>query len=210
MRLDMALAAKSPTKQEFTIPSLCDASAEYAALVARKDGLFAQKATTEKEIAGLVKALRTVPHAERHSKAVAELVGDHLPNSESPRPSRERLNELQQHLNAIDKAIRVIDSRIGTERSKASAVVCDLVQDEHRRRVRDVCFKLIELREAMLSYSQMVDELNDQDVQWSRLSPSQLLVLGEPRSPQSPAAHYLRTMVKTGFLDPSEVPKAIR
>ena len=205
----MALAAKSPTKPEFSIPSLCEASPEYAALIARKEGLFAQKATTEKEIALVVKALRTMPPAERHSKAVADLVGDHVSNGKSPRPSRERLNERQQHLNAIDKALRVINSRIANERSKASAVVCDLVHDEHRRRVRDVCFKLLELREAMLSYSQMVDELNDQDVQWSRLSPSQLLVLGEPRGPNSPAAHYLRAMVKTGFLDRNEVPKAI-
>ncbi|WP_156438429.1 hypothetical protein [Bradyrhizobium valentinum] len=105
----MALAAKSPTKPDFKVPSLCEASPEYAALIARREGLFAQKATTEKEIAGLIKALRTVPPAERHSKAVAELVGDHISQSEPPRPSRERLNELQQHLNAIDKATRVVD-----------------------------------------------------------------------------------------------------
>jgi hypothetical protein len=202
-------AMKSRTEPEFAIPSLGEASPEYAALVARKEGLFAQKGTTEREIARVVEVLRTLPRA-LHQAKIAEMVGDQVPQSESPHPSIERLNELKQHLRAIDQAILVIDSRLSTARTKASTVICDRVKDEHRRRVRDVCFRLINLREAMLSYSQMTEELTDKDVSWASLSPSQLFVLGHPLDSQSSAARYLREMVRTGFLDQKEVPDLIR
>jgi chaperonin cofactor prefoldin len=208
----MALAAiksKNTDNTDFAVPSLAEASPEYAALIARKEGLFDQKATTEREIARLGDVLRALPRALQQAK-IAELVGDQVPQGESPRPSIERLNELKQHVHAIDKAIEVIESRISTERGRASAVICDHVRDEHRRRAREVCLRLLHLREAMLSYSDLAEELNDKDVSWARLSPSQLLTLGHPRDPQSQTAYYLRTMVKAGFLDQNEIPKQIR
>jgi hypothetical protein len=208
----MALAAikmKSTENTEFAVPSLAEASPEYAALVARKEGLFDQKATTEREIARLGGVLRTLPRVLQQAK-IAELVGDQVPQGESPRPSIERLNELKQHLHAIDQAIPVIESRITIERGRASLIICDQVRDEHRRRAREVCLRMLHLREAMLSYSDLAEELNDKDVSWARLSPSQPLFCGHPREQQSQLAYYLRTMVKTGFLDQNEVPKAIR
>ena len=45
----MALAALKSAKRELTIPSLGEASPQYAALVARKDELNAQRATTGAE-----------------------------------------------------------------------------------------------------------------------------------------------------------------
>jgi hypothetical protein len=142
----MALAAiksKNTTEStEFAVPSLAEASPEYAALVARKAGLFDQKATTEKEIARLADVLRTLPRALQQVR-IAELVGDEVPQGESPRPSIERLNELKQHVHAIDQALLVIESRITIERGRASLIICDQVRDEHRRRAREVCLRLL-------------------------------------------------------------------
>ncbi|NYG49855.1 hypothetical protein GGD67_007354 [Bradyrhizobium sp. IAR9] len=205
----MAVAALKSAKREFAVPSLSEASPHYAKLVTRRDELHVQRAATDAEIHRLVGAMRTAPRALHRAK-IAELVGDPAPDGEAPVPSRERLNELRQHLSAIDEAISLIETGIAQERIKASVVVCEQAQDEHRRRVREMCFKLIELREAMLDYSELVDSFNAEDIAWSRLSPSQLLVLGNPRDRQSEAALYLRAAVKSGFLDQKEVPEAIR
>ncbi|SFH82446.1 hypothetical protein [Bradyrhizobium sp. cf659] len=205
----MAVAALKSAKREFVVPSLSEASPQYAKLLTRRNELQAQRATTDAEIRRLVTALQSTPR-ELHRTKIAELLGDQVPHGAEPAPSREQLNELRQHLSAIDEAVSLIETRIAQERIKASAVVCDQVQDEHRRRVRDICFKLIELREAMLAYSQLVDTFNDEDIAWSRLLPSQLLALGNPRDRQSEAALYLRAAVKSGFLDQNEVPEAVR
>ncbi|MBB4257294.1 hypothetical protein [Bradyrhizobium sp. CIR3A] len=205
----MAVAALKSAKREFAVPSLSEASPQYAKLLTLRDELHAQRRATDGEIVRLVGALRSAPKALHRAK-IAQLLGDQEPESEASAPSRERLNELRQHLSAIDEAISLNDTRIAQERIKASAVVCDQVQDEHRRRVRDICFRLIDLRETMLSYSQLVDTFNDEDIAWSRLSPSQLLALGNPRDRQSEVALYLRAAVKSGFLVQNEVPEAIR
>lgn len=205
----MAVAALKSAKREFAVPSLSEASPQYAKLVLRKEELHAERAATDKEIVRIAKALRTAPQVLHRAK-IAELLGDQIPGGETPAPSRERLNELRQHIIAIDEALSLIETRITQERIKASAVVCDQVHDEHRRRVRDICFKLIDLREAMLSYSQLADTFNDEDIAWSRLSPMPLLVLGNPRDRQSAAALYLREAYKSGFIDQKELPEAIR
>lgn len=203
----MAFAAKKPTDTEFVVPSLAEASPAYAELVARKAALLAAKQDAEAQLSRDNVAYRARP--SQMSEKVAVLVGDCAPG-DSPYPTAARIREQQVNLAAINQAVSVIDTRISAERGRASLVVCDQVRGEHRRLVRDMCLKLIELRESMAAYAVFADTLNDRDIAWSSLSPSQLLVLGHPLDPQSRTATYLREKVKDGFLDPMEVPAKIR
>ncbi|BBC00200.1 hypothetical protein BE61_56560 [Bradyrhizobium elkanii USDA 61] len=205
--MHMAAALKS-AKQEFLVPTLSEASPQYAELAQRKRDLLAQKVTIEADISRTSKALRA-PAAPRINAEVARLIGDEVP-SDGSYPSRQRLGELQQQLRELNAAIAIIESRLGIERGKTSMLICDQVRDEHRRRARDVCFKLLELREAMLAYTELADALNEREIAWGSLSPSQLLALGHPLDPQSRTAIYLRSMVSHGFLDTNEVPAKIR
>jgi hypothetical protein len=203
----MAPAAEKLLETEFKVPSLAEASPAYAELVARKAALLTTKQEAEAQLARDEAAYRSRP--SQMSEKVAVLVGDCAPG-ESAYPTGARIREQQINLAAINQAVSVIDTRISAERGRASLVVCDQVRGEHRRLVRDVCFKLIELREYMAAYSAFADTLNDQDIAWGSLLPSQLLALGHPLDPQSRTAIYLREKVKDGFLDPKEVPAKIR
>lgn len=196
-----------PAKAEFIVPTLAEASPNYAELVARKTSLLDAKQVAHAQLVRDEAVYRARP--SQMSEKVAVLVGDCAPG-ESAYPTAAKIREQQTNLAAIDQAISVIDKRLSAERGKASLVVCDQVREEHKRLVRDMCAKLMDLRESMLAYQTLADALNDGDVAWSPLSPSQLLALGHPLDPQSRLALYLREKVKDGFLDPTEVPVKIR
>jgi len=202
----MAAAVKMK-EREFSVPSLSEASPQYAELAGRKTALLAQKVATEADISRIKKEMGK-PRPLPYSAKVAELIGE--PVTEASEPLANQRRELEKHLHAINQAIAVVESRLSIERGKASLIICDQVRDEHRRLARDVCFKLIDLRQAMLAYSEFADALNDGDIAWSSLSPSQLLALGHPLDPQSRTALHLRSMVANGFLDKDEVPKQIQ
>jgi hypothetical protein len=192
----MALAAKKIADTEFKVPSLADASPHYAELVERKANLLASKLEAETQLSRDQVAFRARP--SQMSEKVAVLVGDVAPG-ESTYPTAIRMREQATNIAALTQAITVIDTRINSERGKASLIVCDQVRDEHRRLVREVCFRLMDLREAMMAYQLFADTLNDQDIAWSSLSPS-----------QSRTAAYLREKLKEGFLDPKEIPARFR
>ncbi|MDN4982306.1 hypothetical protein QY049_03590 [Bradyrhizobium sp. WYCCWR 13022] len=200
-------ALKSAKQKDFTIPSLAEASPKYAEMIARRQQLLTDASSTDAEIARVEVQIRGVPRELRRAK-VAELVGDQIPDAPSATP--ERLRELQQHARALKDAVSVLDTRIGQERTNASVAICNQVREEHHRRAREVCLKLIDLRQSMLAYAELIDALNAEDVAWSYLGPAQLLALGNPRDNQSRMAIYLRQMVEAGHLDATEVPQAIR
>src|SRR5262249_48250477 len=139
---------------------------------------------------------------------IAELIGDRLPDTAIP--TRERLAELQQHARALKEAVAVLEGRISQERLAASALVCDQVSEEHRRRAREISLRLLDVREAMLGYVKLVDLLNSEDIAWSHIGPAQVLALGDPHDRQSRLALYLRQMAEAGHLDATEIPEAIR
>jgi hypothetical protein len=192
--------------KEFIVPTLAEASPNYAELVARKTSLFDAKQVAHAQLVRDEAAYRARP--SQMSEKVAVLVGDCAPG-ESAYPTAAKIREQQTNLAAIDQAISVIDKRLSAERGRASLMVCDQVRGEHRRLVRDMCARLMDLRESMLAYQILADDLNDKDIAWSPLSPSQLLALGHPLDSQSRLAIYLRDKAKDGFLDAKEIPAKI-
>ncbi|MEH2477530.1 hypothetical protein V1282_000887 [Nitrobacteraceae bacterium AZCC 2146] len=203
----MAFAAKKPTETEFIVPSLAEASPAYAELVARKTNLLASLQDAETQLRRDEVAFRARP--SQMSEKVAVLVGDVAPGG-SAYPTAALIREQQVMIAAIKQAKSVIETRLSAERGKASLAVCDQVRGEHRRLVRDMCAKLMDLRESMLAYQTLADALNDKDIAWSPLSPSQLLALGHPLDSQSRLAMYLRDKAKDGFLDLKEIPAKFR
>jgi hypothetical protein len=203
----MALAAKKPIETEFIVPTLAEASPAYAELVARKSNLLASMQEAETQLRRDEAAFRARP--SQMSEKVAVLVGDVAPG-DSTYPTAARIREQQVMIAAIRQAITVIETRLSAERGKASLAVCDQVRGEHKRLVRNMCAKLLDLRESMLAYQALADALNDKDIAWSPLSPSQLLALGHPLDSQGRLAMYLREKVKDGFLDSKEIPAQYR
>src|SRR6188472_3764366 len=120
----MAFAAVKTKEREFTVPSLAEASPQYAELAARKTTLLAQKLEVEAEILRVFRALRA-PAARTYSDRVAELIGEEVPSGDAVRPTQGRLIERERHLQSITQAIAVIESRLGSERGKASLIICD-------------------------------------------------------------------------------------
>jgi len=203
----MALAIlKSPPKREkekLVIPTLDQISATYAGLTARKAELHAQKSKVEAEIAEVRKVLASGD--TRPKSRLAALLGD-MTTENSPEPSLTRLAELQALAEDLRQALVVLEDRIVHAAQEASGLICDLVRDEHRQRARGVCLKLISLREAMLEYLDLVDQLNARDIAWEQLGPSHLMALGDPRDWQSTGARYLYSACERGFIDANELP----
>ncbi|MEK9284736.1 MULTISPECIES: hypothetical protein [unclassified Bradyrhizobium] len=150
--------------------------------------------------------VRGAPRELRRAK-VAELVGDQVPNS--PEATPERLRELQQHARALKDAVKVLEDRLGHERTAASVIVCNQVREEHSRRARETCLKLLELHAAMLAYAELVDALNAEDIAWSYLGPAQLLALGNPRD-NSLDWRFTSGKWSRPDMDVTELPQALR
>ncbi|MCC8972158.1 hypothetical protein [Bradyrhizobium brasilense] len=204
----MSIAALKSAKQKaFAVPTLAEASPKYAEIIERRQNLLTELSSTDAEAARVEVQVRSGPRELRRAK-VAELVGDQVSAVAVPTP--ERLMELRQHVRALKDAVSVLDQRIGEERTRASIIICDQIRPEHHRRAREMCLRLLKLHEAMLSYAELTEALNAEDVSWSHMGPAQLLALGGPRDSQSRMAIWLREMVQAGHLDATEIPQALR
>lgn len=171
--LKKAAAAVEP----FRVPTLIEGSAEYAALVAKRDELFEKQPALRVERLELERAITESP-APTLRPGVAELLGE---SSDSTTGLRARLAEVAKLERDVEAALEVIRERLAVARTAASKAICSQVKPEYGRRVAAICDALKAVAAARAEYDALRDELEREDVAWGSLGPVFLGFLGDAR-----------------------------
>jgi hypothetical protein len=195
--------------------TLEDASETYARLVAKREELAGPHlGALQRELDEVVKKLKTADPANAVTGRVAQLLADLDPEARQESAGavelRARAAELRRQINDTHQALKVLEGRLSHERVLASLTVCKAVQPEYARRVAGMCRALLQAREALLEYQDLVDELERKDIAWTSLHPMHPLFLGRPNDNQGAVAHYLRNAAANGFISSSDIPERLR
>ena len=172
----MALLKKKPA-DEYRIPSLAEASPDYAVLLQQQADLLARQSELTKERRALEKQIAAIPNTGRRvSSRAAELLGD-SPDSESI--LRKKSAEIRGELSTFEEALEVLRRRLAEAKSPASQLVCSVVEPEYRRRVAAVVKAAIGLAAARSDYDDLRYQFEAEDIAWTGLGPLSLNFLGD-------------------------------
>jgi hypothetical protein len=193
------------------IPSLSEIDPTYTELEKKKNDLIADQSKDQKQVDDIFSELlengRSPAQRERDNR-IARLIDD--ATVEIPPDGRAQIPALNQRIEDRRLAIEVLNGKLDSERLVASKMICQRIGPEHSRRVVAMCRALIDLRDAMANYEQLVSELQSQDVAWTTLHPMQILFAGRPNDPQDRIGQYLREAEKFGFIEKSSIPPELK
>jgi hypothetical protein len=139
---------------------------------------------------------------------VAALTGD--AEAEASSEKSVELALLLQQAADFKSAIEVMRMKRAHERLVASKAICERFASEYTRRVALVCKRVLELRDAVANYEQMVGAFQDADVAWSRLRPMAPAFFGDTRDKHSAPAAFLHEAVRYGFIPATEIPQGYK
>lgn len=163
--------------EPFRVPSLAEASPDYAALIDKRQELLTQQSALTAERNELIRKIEEAP-APAMRPGVAALLGE---TSDSTTALRTRLSEVQRTLSDIDAALEVIRQRLAVARTGASKTICTAARPEYGRRVAALCEALWAVSAARAAYDDLRDEFERLDVSWGSLGPVSLGFLGDAR-----------------------------
>ncbi|QDB99777.1 hypothetical protein [Mesorhizobium sp. 8] len=192
----MALLKKAaPAAEEFRVPSLEESSTAYAALIDKRQELDQLRSGLERERSDLIQQIEADTRTASTVR-VAELLGDEG-DGFSKSHARARVAEIARQLGDIEQAHRVIRERLSVERGAASVKICDQVRAEYGRRVAAICKALEAANAAHREYEQLKNDLEAEDVAWTRLMPMPPRFLGDVRDGH--VHRYLREAKEAGY-----------
>lgn len=177
----------------FRVPSLAEASPEYAALLTKQQELRDQQARLNAERRDLEQKITEAP-APTMRPGVAALLGE---TSDSTTGLRARLGEVQRTLSDIDAALEVVRQRLAVARTSASKTICQAARPEYGRRVAAICDALKVVAVARAAYDDLRNEFDSQDVSWGSLGPLDLRFLGDARDGQ--VDRFIREARSAGY-----------
>jgi hypothetical protein len=186
--------AATPATQ-YDVPSLEDASPEYAELLKRQRELHAEQATLGFERKELEKKIRTAPKRE-YTASVAEILGEDVNDENLP---RKRLAEVVARDRDLTTAIEVLRQRLRVARTAASQAVIASVKPEYIRIVGEMGKAMQALDAVHREYVNMVDQFVAEDVAWTGLGVMTPHFLGSAREPERPIARWLRDAKEAGY-----------
>lgn len=174
----MALLKKKESADEFRVPSLSEASPEYAALLAKRDELNVRQGELRRDIREAEAKLRQVNDTpgERLSAEVAALLGD---SPDAAFGMRAQISELRKRADETETAIEILERRIQAAKSPASALVVAASREEYRKRATAVLQAAAELQTARLEYLDLRWQFEAEDIQWTTLGPLTIGFLGD-------------------------------
>ncbi len=184
-----AVSAAEP----FRVPSLAEASPDYAALVDKRQELLSQQSALTAERNELVRKIEEAP-APAMRPGVAALLGE---TSDSTTALRTRLSEVQRTLSDIDAALEVVRQRLAVARTGASKTICLAARPEYSRRVAAICEALQAVAVARAAYDDLRNEFDLHDVSWGSLGPLDLRFLGDARDGQ--VERFIREARSAGY-----------
>ncbi|KYK44781.1 hypothetical protein A1D31_35755 [Bradyrhizobium liaoningense] len=188
----MALLKKKETA-EFRIPSLAEASSDYAALLTKQAELSALLSGLRKEADELDKRIAEQPKAP-HSAGVSKLLGD--PEDAAPH-LRKRRREVSGEITDVETALVVIRKRLEEARNNASKVVCDSVRGEYQRRLGVLCDAARALIVARQDHDALLDQLDAEDIRKDFLRPVIPHFMGDRH--EGRAFYFLKEVKEAGY-----------
>jgi hypothetical protein len=190
----MAFTRKKPT-HEFCIPSLAEASPEYAALLQKQADLYALQSKLNGERRDIQKQIDAAGDSgPRVSARVAELLGD---EADSAPMLQKQAGEIRNQLADVEAALEIVRRRLSEAKGPASTAVCQIVKPEYGRRVAAVAKALEAVEAARADYDDLRNQFEAEDVSWTALGPLSLGFLGDPRD--SHIQRFLREAKEAGY-----------
>lgn len=159
------------------VPPL-DSDPAYAALIAKKAELTAKLQENRREHRELSQQLREAPQPA-FRPGVAELLGEAAGTAPNLRP---RLAELAREEGDITTALSVVGDRLREARGQASVAICEAMRPEYGRRVAAVVAALQEVQAKRAELETLIDQLECEDIAWTRLTPFRFNFLGDARN----------------------------
>jgi len=211
----MALAKLFASQQvaaSTAVPTLADASPEYGELLGLQSELQLRLNNINEEKARLDDFLATsarsgVSAYTRESDIrIAALIGD-VVEDESILGKRTRCSELVEEERDVRRAMEIVTDRLRAARRDASQIICGQIADHHGQLVAEIGAKMIELGHAVANYYRLVDDLNQKEVAWTSLKPSQPPFIGDPNDPYGSVRLYLNSIAASGFIVPASIPE---
>jgi hypothetical protein len=193
----MALMKSKKPADEFRVPSLADASPEYAALIARRNDLEQSYAKLNAERSKLHEEIIAAKAAggERLSAGVARLLGEESEGSVTE--LSKRLRDIVAEMGNIEDAREVLRCRTSEARDKASKVVCDTVRQEYKCRLAALCDAARALEVARQDHDALLDQMDVEDVNKNFLRPIQPYFMGDRG--QGQVFHFLKQVSEAGY-----------
>jgi hypothetical protein len=194
--------------EPFRVRTLSEASADYAAQVAR-DAEFVQR---QKALEGERSALlgidvKTFEADARRARveAIATGAGDIADLPEAPRSAmRARFADIDRQLADLKAARDVLRLHIAAARMKASATVVAEVGDEYRSRVVAVCRSLAAAYEASRAVEDFRDQMSAKNIAWLTLVPI------SAENIHGKIQMFVSSAIRDGFVSASEMPEGLR
>src|SRR3954468_3191450 len=168
---------KKAAAEPFRIPSLAEASPEYAALLQKQNDLYALQSKLNGELRDMQKQIdATGDRSPRVSTRVAELLGD---APDSAPMLRKQAADIRKELADVEAAIEIVRRRLTEAKGPASVAACQISKPEYGRRVVAVVRALESLAEARADYDDLRNQLEAEDIAWTSLVPMSLGFLGD-------------------------------
>ena len=151
----------------FSVPSLADVDADYAALVERHKKVTIELAANAREQQSLQADLQKNRKGPSLRPAVGELIGDVMDIELDERPKQ--LAELRKRAHDLEDAEQILNTRIRERKGVASIAVCNAVKPEYGARVKAFAEALEFAHKARVHLEDMILDLEANDVSWTRL-----------------------------------------
>ncbi|MGY4428264.1 hypothetical protein ACVWWO_000741 [Bradyrhizobium sp. F1.13.1] len=175
----MTILKKKDT-ESFRVPTLSEASPEYAGLVEKRQELsdrYRELSGERSKLSGDIEAEKAAG-GQRLSPGVAALLGD---SPDKLTLMSQRMREVATSMDNIEAAQEVIRRRMDEARNGASKVVCDTVHHEYQRRLGAVCAAAKILETAREQHDALLDDIEREDVNLAYLRPVRAHFLGDRR-----------------------------
>jgi chromosome segregation ATPase len=190
----MAFTRKKPA-DEYRIPSLAEASPEFAALLQKQVELQNRQSELRKERREVEREIAVLPSATHNVSArVAELLGD---EPDSAPMLKKRLAEIRNAERVTEDATEIVRRRLADARGPASVAVCAAVKPEYTRRVKAMVAAVTALHAAREDYESLLNDLVANDVAWTSLVPMQPSFCGDRHDGH--LDRYLRAAKEAGY-----------
>jgi hypothetical protein len=163
----MALLKKQTAAEPFHVPSLDEASKEYADLRAKQIELHNKLGEAERERIALRRAIAADTSREIPS-AIAEILGDAPGNKAS---NRKRVAELSREIAHLEEAIRIVGQRIRDSFTDANRAACAAVKPEFDRLVAKMVDAMRVLDAAHRDFDDLCLEMDANELQYGHLGP---------------------------------------
>jgi hypothetical protein len=211
------MSSPAPTKTTFENvqpgelpPTLAEVSPEFAEFNERRSSVIADRDSARKKASVLWLRISAGDSASESRKRKTEAIISGSSGASSIESDRAEHQRLLQFIEDVDAALPEMDLRILRARNAGSAIIVELIRDEHARLIAEICRGLLQAHAASLAYSRFTGHLNADNVAWGLLDPSFPLFLGAPSGSGGRAGAYVRTAAKAGNFPASEIPPGLR